>query len=130
MKKNSPMPAKPAKSLAGTAKPVATPVATAGKLRTVTTQLSPAQQQMEQFESAAKLFHAKDFAGAMKLFASAANGPAREIAHTARLRVRMCEQRLAQGQPDLKDVEDVYHYAIGMISQRKLSEAEQQLRKV
>jgi tetratricopeptide (TPR) repeat protein len=77
-----------------------------------------------------KLFHARDFAGALELFEKAAQGSIREMAHTAKLHARMCSQRLGRLVPELRTAEDVYHYVTGLIGQRKLPEAEKQLRQV
>lgn len=76
-----------------------------------------------------KLFHKRDFAAAKTLFEKAAQGPAREIAHTAKLHLRMCEQRLNHAKADLRGTEDLYHYGIGLINTRKLSDAESTLRR-
>lgn len=48
------------------------------------------------FESAAGLFHAGNFLRAKRLFEQAARGPLREMAHSARVHVRMCERRFQQ----------------------------------
>jgi Tfp pilus assembly protein PilF len=85
--------------------------------------------QTEVFDSAMKHFHARDFAAARKLFEQAAEGPSREMAHTARLHARMCEQRLAQSRPEIRNPEELYLYSIGLINRRQLPEAENALRR-
>lgn len=90
--------------------------------------VQPENSQAESFDSAMRLFHARDFAGALSLFEKAAAGASREMAHAARLHVRMCSQRLGKLTPELRTAEDVYHYVTGLISERKLVEAEKQLR--
>ena len=52
------------------------------------------QKQKEAFEKANKLFHARSFGDAMKLFQQATQGPSIEIGHVAKLHIKMCEQRL------------------------------------
>lgn len=74
-------------------------------------------------------FHARDFASAKKLFEQAVGGLSREMAHVARLHIRMCEQRLARSEPELRTPDELYHYAVGLINQRRLEEAETKLRK-
>lgn len=74
-------------------------------------------------------FHKRDFAAAKKLFEKAAAGPSREMTHTAKLHIRMCDQRLNQPKSDVRSAEDLYHYAVSLINRRQLGEAEQSLRK-
>lgn len=95
---------------------------------TTHTKVSNQVNQADLFDAAMKHFHARDFAAARRLFEEAAEGPSREMAHTARLHTRMCEQRLAQGRPEIKNTEDLYHYSIGLINRRQLPEAESALR--
>lgn len=76
-----------------------------------------------------KAFHARDFGGAKRLFEQAIGGLSREMAHVARLHIRMCEQRLAQAEPVLQTPDELYHYAVGLINQRRLEDAEAKLRK-
>ncbi|MBI3681989.1 MAG: tetratricopeptide repeat protein [Acidobacteria bacterium] len=76
-----------------------------------------------------KLFHARDFTGAVRIFEQAANGPSREVAHVARQHVRMCQQRLAKMIPALKGPEDYYNYGVSLINRRQLSTAEETLKR-
>lgn len=94
----------------------------------VTTSISPSQLQLQTFEQGMKLFHARSFAEAITMFQSAASGPVREIAHAARQHQRMCEQRLAQAQPELQSPEDLYHYAVSLLNQKRPQDAERHLR--
>jgi tetratricopeptide (TPR) repeat protein len=128
MKKNSPTAAKSAVSLSG-AVPAQRPAA--GKVNMLlqgSTQQKSAQT--EAFDAAMKLFHGRDFAAALEWFEKAVDGESREMAHTARLHARMCAQRLGRLVPELRTLDDVYQYVIGLISERKLAEAEKQLRQV
>ncbi len=75
------------------------------------------------------LFHRRDFSAAIELFAQAAEGGNREVAHAARQHLNMCRQRLAAQSPDLHSAEDHYQYGIGLIALRKLDEARKILAK-
>lgn len=86
-------------------------------------------QQTEAFEKAMRLFHARDYAGAMAAFEKAAAGPVPAMSHTARLHAKMCVQRMSQAQPKLETAEDRYNYAVGLINLRRLGEAEEHLQK-
>jgi tetratricopeptide (TPR) repeat protein len=130
MKRSSPTVVKAAKGVSGSAMPEQRQAAEEKKGTVLQTTVHPGSSQSESFESAMKLFHSRDFAGALELFEKAAQGPSREMAHTAKVHARMCAQRLGKLIPELRGVEDVYHYVTGLISQRKLSEAEKQLRQV
>jgi tetratricopeptide (TPR) repeat protein len=86
-------------------------------------------QQVKAFEQAMRLFHAGDYAGAIEAFEKAAAGPVPAMSHTARLHAKMCVQRLSQAQPKLETAEDRYNYAVGLINQRRLADAEEHLYK-
>jgi len=86
-----------------------------------------AQAQLKSFEQAAHLFHARKFGEARELFATAAGGPNREMAHNAELHVRMCDRRLQKPVVDLKTAEDHYNYGVAMINVRNLADALQHL---
>ncbi|MCS7023436.1 MAG: tetratricopeptide repeat protein [Bryobacteraceae bacterium] len=76
-----------------------------------------------------KAFHARDFQTAKRLFEQSLSGLSREMAHVARLHIRMCEQRLNHSEPVLRTPDELYHYAVGLMNQRRLEEAEGKLRK-
>jgi Tfp pilus assembly protein PilF len=86
-------------------------------------------RQAEAFEQAMQLFHARDYAGARAAFEKAAAGPVPAMSHTARLHAKMCVQRLSQAQPKIETAEDRYNYAVGLINQRRLADAEEHLYK-
>jgi tetratricopeptide (TPR) repeat protein len=81
-------------------------------------------KQLANFEAASKLFHARKFREARKLFLLAAEGPERDVAHRARLHAAMCDQRLDQ-QPevDCRTAEDHYNYGVALLNTRKVPEA-------
>jgi len=85
-------------------------------------------RQKEAFEAAAALFHTGQFQPAQELFRQAAQGPNREMAHTALLHARMCERRLAAVELTPRSAEEHYNIAVALINQRRLEPAERHLR--
>ena len=81
----------------------------------------PAQAQL--YEQAVRLFHAGSYAEAKALFEQAGNGESREMAHSARLYVRMCVQRTARMAPALSTADDFYNYAVALINRRDFQAA-------
>jgi hypothetical protein len=95
----------------------------------VKTQAAQSPDQLEVFESAIKLFHAKNFRAARERFLAAKRGGDRGIAHKAELHVRMCDHRLEEPAVLLRTADEHYDYAITVINDRKLPEARQHLMK-
>lgn len=85
-------------------------------------------EQRSMFEEATRLFHGGDYRNAREKFLAASQGSNREMSHTARLHVSMCEQRLARMAPELNSPEDHYNYAIALINRRELGEADRHLK--
>jgi tetratricopeptide (TPR) repeat protein len=83
--------------------------------------------QRSHFDKAIGLFNARQFADAKILFERAASGPNLEIAHAARLHIRMCDQRLAASQPVPSSPDALYDVAITLINRRELDTAEARL---
>jgi len=88
---------------------------------------SDPNSQRTQFDQAIERFHSRRFADAKALFERAASGLNLEIAHAARLHVRMCEQRLASSQPVPSSPDALYDVAITLINRRELAMAEDKL---
>jgi tetratricopeptide (TPR) repeat protein len=86
-----------------------------------------ASSQSAMFEQAARLFHRGDFGAAMTLYERAAAGPQREMAHSAALHARMCAKRLARPEMSLRTADEHYDYAVALINERKLEQAERHL---
>lgn len=82
-----------------------------------------AKGQTELFASAMKHFTKGDYAQARPMFARAGEGPQLSVCESARMYVRICDQRLDQQGPDLKTAEDHYNYGVAMINGRRFSEA-------
>lgn len=89
----------------------------------------PADNQLNAFEKATKLFHKRDFASALPLFEEAAKGADVAVGQSAQMHARMCHQRMDKSTPKLSTAEDYYAYAVSLVSRRELSAAEQQLKK-
>ena len=85
------------------------------------------EAQTSAFELASKHFAAGEFLKASESFMKAEAGPLLEVAHSARLHARMCEQRLARPADSLRTAEDHYNYAVTLINAGQLQQAEQHL---
>ena len=70
-----------------------------------------------------KLFHARKLREARDLFATASQGPERDVAQRARLHIAMCDRRLVNTTVALGTAEEHYNYAVALINARKLAEA-------
>ena len=99
------------------------------KAKTAKAPANVVDPQLAAFEEAMQLFHRREFATAMPLFEQASLGQTRDLAQTAQMHVRMCQQRLGAVRPVLKSAEDYYAYGLGLTNQRKLSDAEAALAK-
>lgn len=116
-------------------KPVKTaePPRTAGMSGTSTTVAAPqpanAQNQLSIFESAMKLFHARNLQDARELFHLAGQGPQPDVANRARLHVSMCDRRLQQATVNLGSAEEYYNYGIAVLNTRNATEARGHLEK-
>ena len=87
------------------------------------------REQSAWFDRAVSYFGARDFRKAREFFERASAGPRLDIAHTARVHIRMCEQRIEKTPVALKSADDFYNYAITLINRRDLESAEQYLEK-
>lgn len=88
-----------------------------------------AANQLANFESAMRLFHARQLREARDLFAQASRGPERDVANRAQLHLAMCDGRLQQIAVDLHSAEDYYNYGVALINSRNLKEARTHLEK-
>ena len=79
--------------------------------------------QAELFEQAAGLFRSGHFGEAKALFEAASKGAIREMAHSARLHIRMCHQRLGSATPEMATVEERYNYAVALMNRREFQAA-------
>lgn len=99
------------------------PAAKADTKREATGVVAARDRQKDAFEAAVRHFHTRDFRAARKMFVEATEGPNREMAHSARLHIRMCEQRIAAETPELRTPDDRYHFAVALINQQRLDDA-------
>ncbi|HSW50259.1 MAG TPA: tetratricopeptide repeat protein [Bryobacteraceae bacterium] len=82
------------------------------------------QEQYELFDRAIALFRAGRLAEAKRLFERAVSGPAREVAHAARMHAQVCDRRLSRTAPAPSSAEDHYNLAVALINRRELEAAE------
>ncbi len=75
-------------------------------------------EQTDIFNQAMQAFHQRDFRQALPLFETAAQGPIKEMAFSARTHARMCESRLAKSGPEIRTAEENYTYAIARMNLR------------
>jgi tetratricopeptide (TPR) repeat protein len=87
------------------------------------------ETQLQLFERAVKLFRAQQFEEARELFAKAAQGTAREVAHNARLHINMCNRRLEKPDLELRSIDDFYNVGIERLNARDLDSARRNLQK-
>ncbi len=85
--------------------------------------LSEPERQTATFTQAMEAFHQRDFRRAMPLFQTAAEGPVREMAFSARTHLRMCESRLAKSDPETRDAEGNYTFAVAQMNLRDYAHA-------
>jgi tetratricopeptide (TPR) repeat protein len=88
-----------------------------------------AEKQLQNFEAASKLFHARKLPEARELFMEAAAGPERDVAHRAKLHASMCDRRLQQPSVNLRTAEDFYNYGVALLNTRKVEESRANLEK-
>jgi tetratricopeptide (TPR) repeat protein len=90
--------------------------------------VAPAEgAQAETYERAVEAFQRGDYSAAKELFERAAQGPMLEMAHAARLRAKMCGRREARRELTLATADEHYDYAVSLMNEGKLSQAERHL---
>jgi tetratricopeptide (TPR) repeat protein len=83
--------------------------------------------QTELFARAMQSFTAGDFRGAREIFEEAAAGPALDVVESARMYIRMCEQRISREKLEPRTPEEHYDLGVRLINERKLQMAQQHL---
>lgn len=85
--------------------------------------------QKQQFAAAMKAFNAGQYKKAKELFEETATGPTHAVSEPAKMYARMCLQRLQRDKTLFESAEDHYNFAVKLINERKLTEAQQHLEK-
>jgi len=126
-------PARPADASRRTAEYRETPKTKAQRPRTnkkpATEPEMKAAEQSELFERAVNLFHRRSFAKAKELFERVATGPLPEVAHSARVHARICQQRTDQSAREPATVEEHYNYGVALLNRGELDAARESLEK-
>jgi tetratricopeptide (TPR) repeat protein len=104
----------------------------ATKKKTVTEVISQVAQQTEEtqlqlFDRAMKSFSAQRYREARELFQKAAEGTIREVAHNARLHIKMCDRRMEKPEIQLQTIEDFYNAGVERLNARDLENARMNL---
>ena len=86
-------------------------------------------RQLDSFEAAMKLFHARKMKDAREKFVEAEAGPERDVAQRASLHIAMCDRRLQRAPVHLGSAEDYYNYGVALINTRNVAEARTHLEK-
>jgi tetratricopeptide (TPR) repeat protein len=80
------------------------------------------------FARAIKSFSAGDYRKARSLFDEASNGPVISVNESARMYMRMCDQRLKSEKLEIKTPEEHYDYAVKLLNDGKPADAVSHLR--
>ncbi len=87
------------------------------------------ERQEAQFGKAVQLFQNRKFGLARIRFERVVDGPNVGLSHRAGVYLRICEEQSARARPRLKTVEEFYNYAVQLINDGRLKEAETYLKK-
>jgi tetratricopeptide (TPR) repeat protein len=111
------------------AKPKPAPKAAAAPARTAPSAVgsSAERRQAELYARAVEAFQAGKFKRAVDQFEEVAQGPDASLRHRAQVHIRICRQRTESDTVELASVEDYYNYAVKLINDRRLDEAEKHL---
>ncbi len=82
------------------------------------------EKQAQNYEKGVGYFNRRKFSRALQWFAKAAEGPEPTLRHRAHIHARICEQRVNSKKVKLKTADDYYNYAVKLINDRELEEAE------
>lgn len=90
---------------------------------------TPEQKHEQAYAAALELFHKGRFTQALKRLEAVAEGPDPGLRHNAQMYAAICRQRTGAAKPVLKTAEDLYNYAVKLINDRELDDAETYLKK-
>ena len=82
------------------------------------------EKQAKNYEKGVGYFNSRKFSRALQWFQKVAEGPEPTLRHRAQIHVRICEQRVNAKKLKLKTADDYYNYAVKLINDRELEEAE------
>lgn len=88
---------------------------------------SAERRQAELYAVAVEAFQAGKFKRALGQFEEVAQGPDASLRHRAQVHIRICRQRTESDTVELASVEDYYNYAVKLINDRRLDEADKHL---
>lgn len=87
------------------------------------------ESQAKQFEKAAKLFQGRKFAQARPLLEKVSAGPNVGLTHRAGVYLQICQEQMARGKPRFKTADEHYNYAVQLMNDGQLEDAETYLNK-
>lgn len=85
------------------------------------------QRQITQYEKAVKYFHGRKFVRALSFFDQVGEGPNDALRNRARVYAQICRSRREGRKARLKTADDHYNYAVKLMNDRRLDEADQHL---
>jgi tetratricopeptide (TPR) repeat protein len=85
--------------------------------------------QLDVYEAAMKLFHARRLAEARVLFQQASAGAERDVAQRAQVHIAMCDRRLEQPTVSFATAEECYNYGVALFNAHNAAEARTHLEK-
>ena len=85
--------------------------------------------QAEAYAKAVETFQAGKLKRALALFETVAEGPDAGLRHRANVHIQICRRRTQSDTVELKTADDYYNYAVKLINDRRLDEAETHLDK-
>lgn len=112
-----------------TAKKAAKPKAAKPKAAASSGGASAERRQADQYAKAVAAFQAGKIKPALKLFEEVAEGPDSALRHRAHVHVQICRRRTESDTVKLTTADDLYNYAVKLINDRRLEEADQHLDK-
>ena len=86
-------------------------------------------RQAQHFDKALKFFNSKNYKKALGLLKQVAGGPHPSLRHRARVYIEICRQRIRPHKVRLKTADEYYNYGIQLVNERRLEEAESNLRR-
>jgi tetratricopeptide (TPR) repeat protein len=86
-------------------------------------------RQAEYYDKAVTLFNTKKFARALSLLEKTLEGPDATLRHRAQVYTEICRRQISNQKVQLKTAEDHYNYAVKLMNDRRLEEAQRYLQR-